>query len=404
MGRVGRNAAALQAFAGDGHFVLAVLKADAYGHGAERVARECARAGIAHFGVACLSEALELRAAGLHDPDVYILSPFLPEEAEAIVRADVIPMVSSREQLDALLDAAPAARRPARCFLKVDTGMGRCGGLPVEARSLWEDVAVGPDRNLRVTGIATHFSSADEPDPGGDAATAAQSEAFQAFLADLGDLSESAGRGDGRGGGVWLSLANSPAALRLPRADSAAGRGGIRGFLIRTGLLLCGIEPYPHALEGAGMADRIAPVLSWKARVTLLRDLPAGATIGYGRTHTLGRASRVATVAAGYADGLSRRLSNTGTVLIRGRRLPIVGRVSMDQCQVDVTDAADVVRLGDVATLLGTDGAHHQSALDMALRIETTPHEPTCALTKRVPRVYVRTEATTATGAATTTA
>jgi alanine racemase len=118
-----------------------------------------------------------------------------------------------------------------------------------------------------------------------------------------------------------------------------------------------------------------------------VRDLPAGATIGYGRTHTLTRPSRIATLAAGYADGLSRRLSNIGHVLLHGRRVPLVGRVSMDQCQVDVTNVPSV-QTGDVATIIGQDGAERQSVLDLAQLLDTTPHEPTCALSRRVARRY----------------
>jgi alanine racemase len=256
--------------------------------------------------------------------------------------------------------------------------MGREGCLPEVARALWHDATA--NGRVRITGIATHFSSADEPD--GEAPTAEQVTAFHAFVASLGPdaLMQSE---DGRGGrGTWLTLCNSPATLRLAMAPLPAGA---RGYLFRAGLLLYGIEPYRGAF--AESAPDLRPVLSWRARVTLLKDLPAGATIGYGRTHTLSRPSRIATLAVGYADGLSRRLSNQAYVLIGGMRLPIVGRISMDQCQVDVTDAHPPVTLGDTATLIGTDGPETQTVLDLAETIATTPHEPTCALTRRVPRL-----------------
>ncbi len=377
LGRAGRNAGALRRHAPRAEH-MAALTAHAYGHGAAPEARECARAGVTPFGAATVAEAEALREEGISG-DIYTLSPFLPHEAQSIVRADVIPMVSSREQWDALAAAAAGAPLPARCFLKVDTGMGRSGCLPEEAQVLWGLAARGG--NVRITGIATHFSSADESDL---APSEAQAAVFSAFVRTLGPL-DAAGE-DGRGGrGVWLSWANSPAALRLPPPEVPPGA---RGVLVRAGLLLYGIEPFRRALGGADFQ----PVLSWKARVTLLRDLPPGATVGYGRTHTLGRASRIATLAAGYADGLSRRLSNRGHVLLHGRRLPLVGRVSMDQCQVDVTDAPDVA-LGDAAILLGADGALAQTVLDLAEQMDTTPHEPTCALSRRVPRLYTRTGA-----------
>jgi alanine racemase len=314
--------------------------------------------------------------------DIYVLSPFLPDEAAAIVRADLIPMVSSPEQMDALLKVAHRTPRPARCFLKLDTGMGRSGGLAPDIRSLWDSVAAGQDRNLRITGIATHFSSADETDNTGDAATEDQIQNFREFVRSIDSLSAATG------GGIWLSLSNSPGALRFPRIDLPSA--GIRGVLVRTGLLLYGIEPYRDAFVAPGL-PKMEPVLAWKARVSLIRDLPAGATVGYGRTYTLSRASRIATIAAGYADGLPRRLSNSGTVLLGGQRFPIVGRVSMDQCQIDVTDASSPLHLADVVTIIGEDCSEKQTALDIAEAIDTTPHEPTCALTKRVPRHYVRT-------------
>jgi alanine racemase len=384
LGRIGRNAQAIQEYLPDSAFALAVVKADAYGHGADRVARECLRAGIGHFGVASFAEADEVREAGVHpgSGDIYVLSPFLPDEAMSIVRADLIPMVSSAEQLEALLRVAHRAPRPARCFLKLDTGMGRSGGLSADIRSLWETVAAGPDRNLRITGIATHFSSADELNEEGDAATEAQIQAFREFVEGIDSLASATG------GGIWLSLANSPGALRFPHIDLP--KQGIRGVLVRTGLLLYGIEPYRNAFVAEGLPN-LEPVLTWKARISLIRELPEGATVGYSRTHTLARPSRIATIAAGYADGLQRRLSNSGTVIFQGRQFPIVGRVSMDQCQIDITDASDPVRLGDVVTILGGEGDERQTALDIAEAIETTPHEPTCAITKRVPRHYVRT-------------
>jgi alanine racemase len=301
------------------------------------------------------------------------------------VRADVIPMVSSRAQWDALAAAAAGAPLPARAFLKVDTGMGRSGCLPDEATVLWNLAARPPRGNVHFTGIATHFSSAEEPDP---APTEAQLHRFHAFLRSLGRLDAGGGGDDGRGGrqGLWLSWANSPAVFRFP-APPVPPLPGVRGYLARAGLALYGVEPFPGAF--AQDDGTVKPALSWHARVTLLRDLPAGATVGYGRTFTLARPSRIATLAVGYADGLSRRLSNRGHVLLGGgARCPIVGRISMDQCQVDVTDAPTPVQLGNVATLIGSVGAASQRVVDLAALLDTTPHEPLCAISHRVARRY----------------
>ena len=364
--------------AGENGIVMAVLKADGYGHGAIPLATLCAAQGVTHFGVASVAEAQELRRAGIGG-NLYLLSAFLPEEAEIIVREELIPFLSSPEQAHALARAAANAPLPARSFLTVDTGMGREGCLPEIALDLWRDFA--DSAALRFSGIATHLSSADEDE--WLSPTQTQTQAFSAFLAALGS-DALINAHDGRGGkGVYLSVCNSPATLRLP---PFAVPPGVRGVLFRTGLLLCGIAPYRAAPDDE---PEIRPILSWRARINLLRDLPVGAAIGYGRTHTLTRPSRIATVAVGYADGLSRRLSNAGRLLLQNHRFPLVGRVSMDQCQIDVTDAPSAVHIGDVVTIIGADGSETQTAFDLAAQLETTPHEPTCALTLRVPRLYV---------------
>ena len=384
MGAVRENAAVLQRLAGQGNAAMAVVKADAYGHGAIPVARACAAAGIRHFGVACVAEGRELRDAGIKD-DIYILSSTLPEEADEIIRLDLIPFVSSLKQwwaIDRAIFAARTAanneRKPAptkpRCVLVLDSGMGREGLYFDEAQRLYENGLYWEDNpSVWLDGIATHFSSADEPG-WGDAVTAEQAENFFDAIRRL-TIGE-------RDKYVYLMLANSPATLRW----QPPAVGGMRGYLIRCGLLTYGIAPYPKAeaeMEG------LRPVLSWRARVTLVREMPAGATVGYGQTHTLTRASRIATLAVGYADGLSRNLSNRGVISLHGARYKIVGRVSMDQCQVDVTAAGDSVAVGDVATLIGSDGAQTLTVGQMAEQSETTPHEPTCRLSARVPRIYV---------------
>ncbi len=372
------------AFAPDGSpdAVMAIVKADAYGHGAVPMSRVCAASGIAHFAIATVEEGLILRQSGVRG-EIYLLSSFVPDEAGAIVRGDMVPFLSSPEHFRAFVDAAKDAPLPARAFLVVDTGMGREGMLPDAARALWSEARAFPE--VRLTGITSHLASADEPGPDGKNATRAQSAAFAAFVRSVAPTFADAD--DGRGGrGIWLSLCNSPGTIRrdewLPIPDDLPG---VRGVLHRAGLLLYGIEPHPDAFAGL---PGIRQVLSWRARVTLVRDLPEGATVGYGRTHTLSRASRVATVAVGYADGFPRRLSDRGTVLSRGQVLPIIGRVSMDQLQIDVSDARDPVALGDTVTLLGTDGEGAITTLSFADSIGATAHEPTCYLSARVPRLY----------------
>jgi alanine racemase len=378
--RLAANAKLLQAFIAPVGQLMAVLKADAYGHGAIPIAQTCATMGVQHFAVAAVTEASELRRAGISG-DIYLLSPFILDEAEDIVRLDLIPFISSEEQLLALQAVSQQAPFPPRFFLTLDTGMGREGCPPERALELITLIRRAGVFSLRLTGIATHFSSADEID--GDESTQAQVKVFQRFLSEA-RFNEWAIQDDGRGNaGIWLTLANSPATVRYPLPVLPSGA---RGYLYRAGLLLYGIEPYPGAFSN--MVQPPQAILSWQARVTLVKELPAGASLGYGRTYTLSRPSRIATLAAGYADGLSRRLSNCGHVLLGGKRFPVLGRVSMDQCQIDVTDFPGSVTAGMIATLIGQDGLETQSVLTMAETIGTTPHEPTCALSRRVKRLY----------------
>lgn len=361
--------------------VMAVVKADAYGHGVGVVAPVCREEGVRHFAVATVAEAEELRACSgfaAEEGEIYLLSAFLPSEAPTVARLDLVPMVSSLEQYEALAEAACSAPKPRRCFLMLDTGMGREGAWDSEGDRLWKIALETPA--LRVTGIATHFSSADEPEA--DSVTEAQATQLREKVGAWGG-DKLRGREDGRGGqGLWLSLCNSPAILRPEVLGELPDLG--RGYLYRAGMILYGIEPYPDAFNPD---EGMCPALCWFARVALVKDLPAGATIGYGRTHTLTHPARIATLSVGYADGLTRRLGNRGSVLLHCQRFPIVGRISMDQCQVDVTDCRYPVRSGDVATLIGRDGGESQSVLELATLLETTPHEIPCSLNKRVGRL-----------------
>ncbi len=373
---------------------MAVVKANAYGHGAVPIARTLQNAGdTRHFGVACLSEAQELRQVGLRG-DLYTLGAFLPREADALLQSDVIPFVSSVEQMDALQAAGLRAPFPARCVLTVDTGMGREGLLPGDALALWIR-AKEWTKGVRIVGISTHFSCADEPPEVCTEETGGQTECFARFVRELLELEGGtfAPLDDGRDNhGLLLSVCNSPGMLRadLPADLMPDGVNGLRGALMRPGLLLYGIAPFRGALDNAPYALR--PALSWRARITLSRDLSCGATVGYGKTHTLSRPSKIATVAAGYADGVPRRLGNRGHVLLaNGQAAPLVGRVSMDQCQIDITDCdQNAATVGSVVTFIGQSetGNAKQTVLDIAELAETTPHEPTCLLSRRVPRLY----------------
>jgi len=341
--------------------VMAVVKANAYGHDVCLIAPACAAGGLRDFGVATPAEGEHLRALVPQSAAVYLLGPAFPEEAPAIARHRLTPLLSSPDTAWALSEAALALGFIADVHLDVDTGIGRAGVAVAEVPAFLSLLDRLP--GLRVTGISTHFASADE-DP---ADARAQHALFAALLQDLGP----------RAAGLLIHEANSPAGLHLP---PAAHQG-----LVRPGLLLYGIEPVP----GDFGRMLLRPVLSLKTRVTLCRALPGGATISYGRTYVVPPGGGVyATLGVGYGDGYPRRFSNAGHVLIQGSRAPICGRVCMDQTVVDVSHIPGV-RAGDTATLLGTDGGATITAGDLAAALHTTPHEITTALTARCPRLLV---------------
>ena len=343
--------------------VMAVVKADAYGHGVSLIAPLCAEFGLRDFGVATPAEGAALRSLLPADAAIYLLGPTFPDEAPAIVYHRLTPLLSSREMAQALSAAALKLGVVAEVHLDIDTGIGRAGVLPADAHAVlaWIDSLPA----LSLTGVSTHFANADE-DPE-DAR--AQHGLFTDFLKTLGS----------RADGLLVHASNSPAALNLP---STACHG-----LIRPGLLLCGIEPEPGLFASTGSEYR--PVLSLKARVTLCRAQSGGATISYGRTYTVPPGGGIyATLGIGYGDGYPRRLSPGGHVLLRGQKAPICGRVCMDQTVVDVSRIPGV-QAGDTATLIGTDGEEVISAGDLAAQIGTTPHEVTTCLTGRVGRLLL---------------
>jgi alanine racemase len=348
LGRLAQNFVALQRFGP----LTPVIKADAYGHGLLPCAKNLINAGAESLSVATLAEAIALRESGVAaNKAIYTLSALLPEEAEACALHQITPFVSSIDFFERLPRSSP-------CFLAIDSGMGREGVTPTEALAcLNASKIIGAPK---IIGLATHFSSADEEDL---APTEQQQHAFDGFLRLCGP-----GATD-----KILSLTNSPALLR-----------GVPSGLHRPGAVLYGIAPYPSSLDGT----QVQPVLALKSRLTLVKPLSKGATVGYGRTHTLTRNSVIATIPIGYGDGWLRSLSNCGVALVRGRRCRLIGRVSMDQCQLDVTDVCDAM-IGDVATLIGTDGEETITAAEVAEIAQTTCHEITTQLSNRVPRLYV---------------
>jgi alanine racemase len=362
------NAAACRAAVPAGcaiHF--AIVKANAYGHGVALVAHAL-RDQVDGFGVANLAEARELAALPGCDSDekrVLILSPALPNECEGLVAGGFEASVSTVGEAAAFAALGEKLGVPAKVHVIADTGMGRIGAPGDEAFSqlvAWIQSREKAGGGIRLAGIATHFPSADEEVE----FTRAQAMRFRETLERLGLPGSS---------GLAVHVANS------------AGLFGYRDELsfvnaARPGLALYGASPLPEFQE------ELRPVLRWIARVTLVRDLAAGATVSYGRTFTAPRPMRVATLAVGYADGYPRSLSNRGAeVLIAGRRRPVLGRVTMDQIMIDVTDSP--VAAGDEAVLIGRQADETITAAELAEKAGTIPWEIFTGIGSRVARVAV---------------
>ena len=340
---------------GPGVAILAVVKADAYGHGLAPVARALAATGeVACFGVANVTEATHLREV-LPDAAVTLLSPALPDERAEVVRLGLLPWVSTREEAeDYARHAAGSGRVPFGIEIKVDTGMGRMGVLESDLSALRAAVEAMPA--LRLAGLVTHLPSPDE-----DAAfTTAQLASFTQLATNL------------------------PPGAHFQAQNSAGLIGYARGGcnLVRPGLMLYGSSPLPE------FQARLRPALTLKTRVTLVRDLPAGRGISYGRTFVTPRAMRVGTLAAGYADGYQRHLSNVGAeVLVRGRRCALLGRVTMDQVVIDLGALSEVCP-GEEVVLMGRQGEEEIFAAELAQKAGTIPWEIFTGLTMRVGRYY----------------
>ncbi|HJR54906.1 MAG TPA: alanine racemase [Gemmatimonadota bacterium] len=359
LGVLGRNVRALRDRLPESCGVLMVVKADAYGHGIEPAARAARAAGVWGFAVAALDEAARLRKAGFHEP-VVCLMPILPAEAGRALELEVVPAITSLEQAEAFDAAARVRGRVMDVHADVDTGMGRTGAWDRDAVDLIARVAKLP--GLRVTGIFTHFASADEARRG---PTEQQLDRFDAVLAEL----------ETRGVRVeCLHAANSAAALRFARASRLGAQGGESPrVLVRPGIAVYGaageIAPDDdagcwRAGEGAGPPP-FEPALSWHARVLAVKELAPGDAVSYHGSYVARASERIALLGVGYADGWPLALSNRGSVLLRGRLAPIRGTVCMDLTMVDATPFPDL-RAGEVATLIGRQDGVRQSAEDVA--------------------------------------
>ncbi len=339
---------------------VAVVKADAYGHGLPQTAARLMHAGADLFAVANVSEAAALRELGPGWP-ILLLSPLLPEEDRALAEYDLAATISSAEEVARFDAVGQAAGRTLAVHLKIDTGMGRLGVWHEEAPALCAKILAA--QHLRLAGVFTHFAAPDD-DP---AFTAEQRKRFLDALNKCGGLELE---------NLFIHADNSAGLETMHRAAPFNA--------VRVGLLQFGVLPHPRSLLAEVRAE---PVFSFRTRVGLVKHLPRGTTVSYGRTHTLARDTTIAILCAGYADGLPRAASNRAQVLVRGRRCPVLGRVTMDQTIVDVTDVGEVA-VGDEAVLIGRQGAEEISLGEFSRWADTIPWETLTSVTKRVPRIY----------------
>jgi alanine racemase len=342
--------------------VLTVVKADAYGHGLKQIAAVLMQSGTDYFGVANLAEARAIHSVGAGWP-VLMLGACLPDEVQDAVRDHVLPTISSLAEARAFSAAAERLGTRARVHVKVDTGMGRLGAGPEEAVDLAGRIAALP--GLELEGIYTHFASA-----GDDAVfTRAQAKRFRTVLNAL----TLAGMRP-----PLVHASNSAALLYEP--DTTFN-------LVRPGLLVYGIVPPGCRRQETSLRRRLRPALSFHARVSLVKEIPKGASLSYGRAFMAPRKLRVATITAGFADGYLRAGSNRAEVLIRGRRCRVLGRITMDQTLADVS-RVPAVSNGDEVVLIGQQGGETITASELASWCGTIPWEVLTGITYRVPRIY----------------
>ena len=341
-----------------------MVKADAYGHGAVRIARILESLGVDFFGVATCEEGVELRQAAIKTPTI-VLGGAFPDQGPCVQDHDLIPVVYNLESAQELSRSAGAGGSQIKVHIKIDTGMGRLGILPGQIRPFFQ--ALSKLKGLEIHGVLTHLADTNGDSDAGNEFTRRQIDLFQQTIDELARL------------GIhppYTHLANSAAIITsLPHTCN----------LVRPGIMLYGIHP----AKGMKQVLDLSPVMSLTTKIVSLKKVPKGTTISYGRTFTCERDSLIAALPIGYADGYRRTLSNCGEVLVRGKRAPVAGVVCMDMTMIDVTGLPGVA-LYDEVVLLGAQGTDRITAQEIADRTHTIPYEVLCAISARVPRVYYK--------------
>ena len=337
--------------------VAAVVKADAYGHGAVAIAQAVLEAGAERLCVFTVREAVELREAGIAAP-ILCLGPVLIGEARQIAEHDIAAVVDSDDTAVKLASAALEAGVRVRVHINIDTGMQRYGLAPDRALALGEQVRAMPSLDLEA--VFTHFPDAANADRSGSL------DAFRRFQRTTDQI-----------GAPMRHAAASAATFNLPQSSLD---------FVRAGIALYGMDPAPEL--GLPATQELRPVMSWKTSLLAIRQVRQGESVSYGGLWTADRDSRIGVIGAGYADGLRRRLADNGAMLVRGQRAPIRGAICMDSTMIDLTDITEAA-VGDTVTIFGRDGAEAISAWDLARQLDTIPYEIFTSISARVPRLVV---------------
>ena len=356
-GAVSHNVGEIRKKIGKKRGLMAVVKADGYGHGAVEVSKAALRSGADSLGVALPEEGQRLREAGINVP-ILVVGLIQPEEAYKVAKFRLSQAIASVELLEALDYEAGKASTRINVHVKVDTGMGRVGVNPDDAVSFVRKVM--DFRNLNLEGIFSHFSSADER------YKTFSNRQLQLFNQVINSLQLA---------GIEVPkkhMANSAAVLDFPQSYYD---------MVRPGIAICGLYPSREVKRSI----KLKPAMTFKTKISQVKVVPPGTPISYGRTFVTKEKTMVATLPVGYGDGYNRLLSNRGEVLIKGHRAPVIGTICMDMCMVDVSSVEDV-RPGDEVVLFGED----LPVDEIATKIGTIVYEVVCAVNKRVPRIYVK--------------
>ena len=340
--------------------ITAIVKANAYGHGVAKISAAALAAGANLLGVALPEEGAELRENGFQVP-IWVIGLTLPDQAQLFLDYDLVATISTLEMARALAEAAHRVRRKAKVMVKIDTGMRRIGIRSEQALSFIQEALTIPE--LEIQGVFTHLAKADSRDK---TYSHYQLDQFQAVVNRIAEAGIALS---------WISAANSAAILDLARGHFN---------MVRPGIILYGLPPSPEIRQ----SSPFLPAMQFKTKIVFIKQVRAGTPIGYGGTYTTPHETFIATLPVGYADGYSRDLSNRASVLIGGRRCPVIGRVCMDQIIVDLGPRSDA-RIGDEAVLFGRQGEVEISVTELADLAGTINYELVCAISSRVPRVYV---------------